>query len=104
MRWRYASTCFLHFTISSSVTTLYFETRSGFNVMTPKDLSLTFKELEILEMAGNGLTNQEIAAHLQIATTTVKWHMSNVLCKLNAKNRTHASHIARQLGLFKLTA
>ncbi len=46
-----------------------------------------------------GLQNKEIAARLTISERTVKFHVSAVLAKLGAGNRTEAVHIARQRGL-----
>ena len=60
---------------------------------------LTSRELEVLEMLAAGQSNQAIAARLFIAVDTVKKHVSHVLGKLGAANRTEAVAVARELGL-----
>ena len=60
---------------------------------------LTSRELEVLGMMAAGRTNQAIAAELVVALDTVKKHVSHVLAKLGATNRSEAVARARQLGL-----
>ncbi len=60
---------------------------------------LTARELEVLAMLAAGRSNQAIAAHLVVALDTVKKHVSHVLGKLGAANRTEAVARARELGL-----
>ena len=60
---------------------------------------LTSRELEVLEMLAAGASNQAIASQLVVALDTVKKHVSHVLSKLGAANRTEAVARARQLGL-----
>ena len=50
-------------------------------------------------MLAQGITNKDIADKLHIAEGTVKNHVSNVLGKLQAQNRTQAADIARKRGL-----
>lgn len=57
------------------------------------------RELEILKLVALGSTSQEIANSLVITSGTVKWHLSNIYSKLDAKNRTQAVARARELGL-----
>jgi DNA-binding CsgD family transcriptional regulator len=52
---------------------------------------LTAREKEVLEWVCQGKSNQEIATILGISTWTVKVHVGNVLCKLNATTRGHAA-------------
>ncbi len=52
---------------------------------------LTERETDVLRLLAQGQTNQEIAARLNISTTTVRSHVSNILLKLNASNRTQAA-------------
>jgi LuxR family transcriptional regulator, maltose regulon positive regulatory protein len=60
---------------------------------------LTSRELEVLEMLAAGRSNQAIASQLVITLDTVKKHVSHVLGKLGAANRTEAVTRARDLGL-----
>ena len=60
---------------------------------------LTSRELEVLEMLASGRSNQAIASELVITLDTVKKHVSHVLGKLGAANRTEAVTRARELGL-----
>jgi two-component system, NarL family, nitrate/nitrite response regulator NarL len=55
---------------------------------------LTTREREILALAGEGLTNNEIARQLQIELPTVKSHMHNILEKLHVRSRTEAAALA----------
>lgn len=52
---------------------------------------LTERELEVLLCIGNGMTNQEISDKLFIGIKTVKTHVSNILSKLEVKDRTQAA-------------
>lgn len=52
---------------------------------------LTERELEVLLCIGNGMTNQEISEKLYIGIKTVKTHVSNILSKLEVKDRTQAA-------------
>ena len=60
---------------------------------------LTSRELEVLQMLAAGRSNQAIASELVITLDTVKKHVSHVLGKLGAANRTEAVTRARELGL-----
>ena len=61
--------------------------------------SLTPRELGVLGMLAAGRSNQVIAAELVVTLDTVKKHVSHVLGKLGAANRTEAVARARELGL-----
>ena len=61
--------------------------------------SLTSRELEILALIAGGLTNSEIAARLFISPLTCKSHVSRILTKLNARDRTQLVVIAYESGL-----
>jgi LuxR family maltose regulon positive regulatory protein len=60
---------------------------------------LTERELEVLRLLAAGKSNQRIAHDLVVALDTVKKHVTHVLGKLGAANRTEAAARARQLGL-----
>ena len=60
---------------------------------------LSGRELAVLQALTDGLSNKEIASRLGIAEGTVKNHMTNVLGKLGALDRTQAALRARELGL-----
>jgi DNA-binding NarL/FixJ family response regulator len=60
---------------------------------------LSDREREVLVLLAQGLSNRDIADKLVITEGTVKNHVSNVLGKLQAENRTQAADIARKRGL-----
>jgi DNA-binding CsgD family transcriptional regulator len=64
-----------------------------------EDLAITRRELEILELIAQGLSNREIAAKLYVSENTVKTHSSRVFHKLGAKRRTQAVQLGKELGL-----
>ncbi|MCO6451100.1 MAG: hypothetical protein J5I90_09975 [Caldilineales bacterium] len=62
---------------------------------------LTERELEILAFIAQGASNQEIANQLFLSVGTVKNHISHILGKLGAQNRTEAVAVARHIGLLE---
>jgi len=60
---------------------------------------LSDREREVLVLLAQGHSNREIAERLVLAEGTVKNHVSNILGKLQAENRTQAAEIARRHGL-----
>jgi DNA-binding CsgD family transcriptional regulator len=64
---------------------------------------LTEREREILKLLAAGKPNQQIAMELVGSLATVKKHVSRVLAKLGAANRTEATARARELGLLPST-
>ena len=60
---------------------------------------LTEREIDVLRLMGNGDANKIIATTLGITLATTKKHVHNVIDKLQARNRTHASIIAAQAGI-----
>ena len=60
---------------------------------------LTQRELEVLQLAADGLTNKEIAERLFITEKTTKNHISNIFSKLNVNDRTQAVLYALRQGL-----
>lgn len=64
-----------------------------------KDLGITKRELEILELIARGMSNREIAEKLFVSENTVKTHSSRLFDKLGAKRRTQAVQLGKELGL-----
>ncbi len=60
---------------------------------------LSEREQEVLRLLAQGASNQEIAEQLVVTAATIKFHVSNILSKLQARNRTQAVARARSLGL-----
>ncbi len=67
--------------------------------LTPEDMPLTRREVEILTLAAEGRSNGTIARSLWVTEQTVKFHLSNVYRKLGVSNRTEASRWAQRRGL-----
>jgi DNA-binding NarL/FixJ family response regulator len=63
---------------------------------------LTPREIEILRLIAGGNANKEIGARLAIAEETVKSHITNILSKLDANDRTHAVTIGLKRGIIAL--
>ena len=64
-----------------------------------KDLGITRRELEILELIAQGLSNREIADKLFVSENTVKTHSSRLFDKLSARRRTQAVQIGKEMGI-----
>jgi DNA-binding NarL/FixJ family response regulator len=63
---------------------------------------LTPREIGVLRLIASGNTNKQIAAQLGIAEETVKSHITNILSKLGANDRTHAVTIGLKRGIIEL--
>ena len=63
---------------------------------------LTERELEVLRLIAAGNANKKIAAQLSIAEETVKRHVTGILAKLGANDRTHAVTIGLKRGIIEL--
>jgi len=61
--------------------------------------TLTRKELEILRLLAEGLSNLAIAGRLFVSETTVRTHLRNINAKFGVHNRTQAIAVARKLNL-----
>lgn len=65
----------------------------------PEYEPISEREREVLRLLADGLSNREIATRLMLAEGTVKNHVSTILDKLHAANRTQAARVARERGL-----
>ena len=63
--------------------------------------SLSPRELEVVAELVKGNSNKEIATRLNISENTVKLHITHIMQKLRAKDRTHVASIALQQGLLE---
>jgi DNA-binding CsgD family transcriptional regulator len=64
-----------------------------------EDLGITPREMEILELIAQGMSNREIAGKLFVSENTVKTHSSRVFDKLGAERRTQAVQLGKEFGL-----
>ena len=64
-----------------------------------KKIGLTFRELEVLEKMAMGMSNQEIGQALFLSESTIKTHVSNILLKMEVKNRILAVQQAKNLKI-----
>jgi DNA-binding CsgD family transcriptional regulator len=64
-----------------------------------KKLNISKRELEVLQLIAGGLSNQEIADRLFVSANTIKTHVARIFEKLEAKRRTQAIEIAKQLRI-----
>jgi DNA-binding CsgD family transcriptional regulator len=65
------------------------------------EVGLTRRELEILELVAQGMSNREIAEKLFVSENTIKTHCSHTFEKLGAKRRTQAVQLGKELGLIQ---
>ena len=63
------------------------------------ELGVTPRELEILQLIADGLSNREIAEKLFVSENTIKTHSSRLFDKLSARRRTQAVQIGKAMGL-----
>ncbi len=68
---------------------------------TAQSLDISEREMDVLVLMADGLSNQEIADKLFISIHTVKTHSSNLFSKLHAKRRTQAIQKAKEIGLIQ---
>jgi DNA-binding NarL/FixJ family response regulator len=78
---------------------------AGLGNKTPREedslYRLTPREIELLKLVADGLSNKAIAQSLSVSQNTVKYHVRNILQKLGAQNRTEAVAHAIRAGLFR---
>ena len=70
-------------------------------LVSPADYGLSDREMDVLLLLADGLSNQEIAEKLFVSTNTIKTHLGNIFSKLHVKRRTQAVQRARENGLIK---
>ncbi len=80
-------------------TELYPENTAS-NELAYPEMPLTKRELEVLDLIKKGFTNEQIGKQLYITERTVKFHVTAILSKLHADNRTEAVDIGLKRGLF----
>ena len=85
-----------------SITRLLMEDISPGKEAKSLDEPLTEREIEVLVAIAKGLSNQEIADQLTISHATVRFHVTNILQKLNLENRTQAALYALREGFTTL--
>jgi len=66
-----------------------------------QELGLREREMQVLQLIAEGLSNVEIGERLFIAETTIKTHVSNLFVKLDVKRRTQAVTRARELRIIR---
>lgn len=86
-------------TLSPEVTQVLVQ--STVNPTTKPDL--TEREIEVLTLVSQGLTNNQIAETLDISLSTVQFHISNILSKLGVSSRVEAAVLAERLNLLSQT-
>jgi DNA-binding CsgD family transcriptional regulator len=69
------------------------------NEIKRENLGITRRELDVLELIAQGMSNREIAEKLFVSENTVKTHSSRVFDKLGAKRRTQAVQLGKEFGL-----
>lgn len=76
-------------------------TESDIDDATDAAPTLTPREYDVLQLVAQGLSNREIAKHIELSHYTVEGYIKTIYQKLAVGNRTKAVHIARAMGLLK---
>ncbi len=69
--------------------------------MAVKKILITKRELEIIKLIAEGLTDLEIAKELKLSYNAIRLYINNSTLKLGATNRTNLIHVAHQKGVIK---
>ena len=83
-------------------TTIFVQKLVEFDENKIKELGISRRESEVLELISQGLSNQEIADKLFVSLNTVKTHSARLFEKLEVNSRTKAIHKAKELGLIRV--
>lgn len=98
--WQRGQSLDLHKTVHELMSALYLAGASEIVKLISTNIdSLTERELEVLHLVAEGLSNREIATRLYLALGTVKWYISEVYSKLGVTSRTQAVARARERQL-----
>ena len=91
---------------SASICNIFRSTRrhpetlpEGLNNLPPAENPLSEREVQVLRLVAQGLSNKEIADRIVVSERTVRAHVSNILNKLHLANRTQAALYAIREGL-----
>lgn len=87
--------------VSARLAQLTIEYDEQSTVRLPEGVKLTPKEEQVLWLAAKGLSNKEIASQLEIALSTVKFHIHRILGKLQVRKRREAIQLAFEAGLLR---
>jgi len=71
------------------------------NRMRAPQISLSSREIQVLELVAGGRSNTDVAAELFVSETTVKSHLAHIFSKLNVNSRTAAVSAARRQGILR---
>jgi NarL family two-component system response regulator LiaR len=88
--------------LSSDIAKKLMNELQGASDLPPTEEPLTEREMDVLRLVAQGLSNQDIAETLVIGEGTVRTHVSNILSKLHLANRTQAALYALREGLAPL--
>jgi ATP/maltotriose-dependent transcriptional regulator MalT len=83
-------------------TLVFVQTPVQFDENKIRELGISKREHEVLELISQGLSNQEIADKLFVSLNTVKTHSARLFEKLDVNSRTKAVHKAKELGLIRV--
>jgi two-component system, NarL family, response regulator LiaR len=96
------SVCHGEFSLSPDIARQVMSELQRSSDLPPTEEPLTAREVDVLKLVAQGLTNHEIGAALCISVRTVSNHVSSILAKLHLANRTQAALYALKEGLIHL--